>query len=81
VFLWIALTKEEADRWSTNQQLAGAFFALAYKVGAHNLPQGQSARQFARNQLDRLGIGQDKTHFYWGKKRYTLPPSRMTAPG
>jgi hypothetical protein len=81
VALWHVLTNQEADRRSADQQLAGAFFALAYKVGVHNLPQGQSARQFTRDQLGRPGIGQNITHFCWGKKRYTPLQSRASEPG
>ena len=76
VAVWHVLNGEEADRFGSEQQLASSFFALAYKVGVRNLPEGVSARQFTRDQLDRLGAGEEMTHFYHGKKRYTLPPSR-----
>jgi hypothetical protein len=42
-----------------------------------NLPEGQSALQFTRNQLDRLGIGEDVTTIPWGLKRFKLPPSQL----
>jgi hypothetical protein len=45
----------------------------------HNLPDGQSALQFTRNQLDRLKIGQDVTHIPWGSRRFKLPPSSLTS--
>jgi len=38
---------------------------------------GGGARQFVRDQLDRLGLGRDLTHIPWGSKRYKLPPSRV----
>jgi len=58
-----------------------SFFALAYKVGVRNLPHGVGARQFVRDQLDRLGLGQELTHIPWGSKRFKLPPSRMGESG
>jgi hypothetical protein len=45
---------------------------------ARNLPEGQSALQFTRNQLDRLGIGQEVTHIPLGSKRFKLPLSNLT---
>jgi hypothetical protein len=50
------LTEEQVDRYADPQQVACAFFAHAYKVGVKNLPDGLSALEFTRNQLDRLGI-------------------------
>jgi hypothetical protein len=43
-----------------------------------NLPEGQSALQFTRSQLDRMGIGQEVTHIPWGSKTFKLPPSSLT---
>jgi hypothetical protein len=40
------------------------------------LPQG-SARHFVRDELDRLGIGQDLERIPWGTKQVKLPPSRL----
>ena len=53
---------------------------LAYAVGVKNLPDGQSALQFTRAQLDRLGIGRELTELPWGSKRFKLPPSSLPAP-
>jgi len=71
------LTKAVADRFASDEQVAAAIFALAYKVGVQNLPGGGGARQFVRDQLDRLGLGQELTHIPWGSKRFRLPPSRV----
>jgi transposase len=79
VAVWHVLNGEEADRFACPEALASSFFALAYKVGVRNLPGSVSARQFTRDQLDRLGVGEELTHFYHGKKRYTLPPSRSVS--
>ncbi len=61
------------------QQAACALFAHAYKVGIKNLPDGQSALEFTRSQLDRLGIGADLKAIPWGRKSYKLPPSKLAA--
>ena len=49
-----------------------------YRVGVKNLPDGQSALQFTRDQLDRLKLGHDLTHLPWGSKHFKLPPSQLT---
>ena len=46
-------------------------------MGVRNLPDGQSAREFTRQQLDRLGIGQDVKTIRWGSKVVKLPPSAL----
>ena len=79
VAVWYALTNEEADRHSTDTQIACAFFAFAYRIGVRNLRGGLSAKEYTRQQLDRLEIGQELTEIPWGTKRPKLPPS--TLPG
>ncbi|MBI2955206.1 MAG: IS110 family transposase [Chloroflexi bacterium] len=77
VVVWHVLTKETVDRHAHPQKVACSLFALAYKVGVRNLPDGQSAAGFTRQQLDRLGIGQELTDIPWGTKRPKLPASRL----
>jgi hypothetical protein len=77
VVVWHLLSKETADRYGDPTQAACGFFAFAYKVKVKNLPEGQSALQFTRSQLDRLGIGQDLETLPWGSKTFRLPPSRL----
>src|SRR5690606_29028672 len=77
VAVWHILSKEEADRFAADRQVACSFFALAYKVGVRNLPGGQTAKQFTRRQLDRLGLGRDLTEIPWGSKTFKLPPSQL----
>lgn len=77
VTVWHVLTQGSADRFAEPTQVARAFFAHAYRVGVDNLPAGQSALAFTRQQLDRLGLGADLTHLPHGRKRYRLPPSRL----
>ena len=81
VAVWHVLTEATADRFAAPEQVAAAFYALAYKVGVRNLPQGVGARQFVRDQLDRLGLGDESTHIPWGSKRFRLPPSRVKEVG
>lgn len=75
VTVWHVLTKETADRFADPTQVACSLFAHAYRVGVGNLPDGLSAKAFVRQQLDRLGIGQELTEIPWGTKRVKLPPS------
>jgi transposase len=77
VAVWHVLTKAEADKYAEEGKVSAAFFRMAYEVGVGNLPGGVGSRQFVRDRLDELGIGQDLTHIPWGKKRYTLPPSKL----
>jgi hypothetical protein len=77
VVVWHLLAEETADRFAKEVQVARQFFGFAYKVGVGNLPDGQSAKEFTRNQLDRLGLGQNLTHLPWGSKRFPLPPSKL----
>ncbi len=50
--------EEAADRFAMPEKVVMSVFSFSYKVGVSNLPDGQSARQFTREQLDRLGIGE-----------------------
>jgi hypothetical protein len=79
VGVWHVLTKEEPDRFADPEQVARLFFGHAYRVGVKNLPDGQSAIQFTRSQMDRLGIGQEVAELRWGSKRFKLPPSKLKA--
>jgi transposase len=79
VAIWHILSKEAADRYADPTQVACGLFAFAYRARVKNLPGGQSALQFTRDQMDRLGIGQDLLILPWGTKKYRLPPSRLKA--
>jgi hypothetical protein len=52
-------------------------YKLAYEIKVSNLPKGVSAKAFTRQQLDRLGIGQDLEVFPWGSNKIKLPPSQL----
>lgn len=77
VSVWHVLTKQCADRYAVPEQVACSFFALAYRMGVANLPDGLGALAFTRQQLDRLGLGQELTEIPWGSKRFKLPPSKL----
>jgi len=59
ITVWHLLAEEQADRFAVPTQVVGGLFAYAYKVKVKKLPGGQSARQFTRSQMVRLGVGQD----------------------
>jgi transposase len=77
VAVWHVLAEQGADRFAEPGQVACSMFAYAYRVGVKNLPDGQSALQFTRDQLDRLKVGHDLTHLPWGSKHFKLPPSQL----
>jgi hypothetical protein len=52
-------------------------FKLAYEIKVCNLPAGLSAWAFTRQQLDRLGIGQDLDILPSGGTKVKLPPSTL----
>jgi transposase len=77
VAVWHVLSEKAADRFADPTSVACSFFAHAYRVGIRNLPEGQSAIAFTREQLDRLGIGQDLLEIPWGSKPHKLPVSKL----
>ena len=77
VAVWHVLSEKTADRFADPDNVARSFFAHAYRVGVRNLPEGQSALAFTREQLDRLGIGKGLQEIPWGSKRHKLPPSKL----
>ena len=77
VAVWHVLTEQVADRFADPQNVARSFLNHAYKVHVRNLPKEQSAAAFAREQLDRLGLGKDLQKISRGSKLIQLPPSRL----
>lgn len=75
VVVWHVLTK--ADRHADARDVACSFFPHAYKVGVCNLPKGVTAKDFTRQQLDRLGLGWQLQIIPWGSKKVKLPPSTL----
>lgn len=79
ITVWHVLTDEIVDKHHDPRDVACSLFKLAYAVKVRNLPGKQSAAQFTRNQLDRLGIGAELESIPWGTKHPKLPPSRLKA--
>jgi hypothetical protein len=79
VVVWHVLTKESAGRFANHTQVACLMLAFAHIVRVKNLPAGQSALSFTRNQLDRMKLGQEVKKIPWGTKTFKLPESKLTA--
>ena len=77
VMVWHLLATGEKDKFANPTQVACSMFAFAHRVRVKNLPNGMSALQFTRTQMDRLGIGQNVLIVPWGTKRFKLPPSKL----
>ena len=73
VVVWHVLTKRELDRFAVPEKVAATFFAHAYRLGIDNLPEEMNAREYVRHCMDLLGTGQRLGHFYYGKKKISLP--------
>jgi hypothetical protein len=76
VTVWHVLSKQVADRFADPRDVASSFIRYAYRCGVRNLPNQQPAMDFARNKLDRLGIGKELKEIPWGSKHFKLPPSK-----
>ena len=77
VVVWHLLAKGASDKFANPVQVACSMFAFAHRVRVKNLPNGMSALQFTRSQMDRLGIGQNVLVVPWGTKSFKLPPSKL----
>lgn len=77
VAVWHVLIEEVADRHADASSVACSLFAHAYRVKMRNLPNGMSAKEWTRWQMDRLGIGAEISEIPWGRKKVKLPPSRL----
>lgn len=69
ITVWNVLMKQVADKHADVRDVVCSLFALAYSVKVRNLPNGVSAKQFVRNELDQLGIGADLLSIPWGMKQ------------
>jgi transposase len=82
VAVWHVLTKGCADRFADPERVARKLLRHAYHLGRAHRPQGQTAAQYVRQQLDRLGLGAELTAIPLGQTRHiTLPPSQLGAEG
>lgn len=79
VVVWHTLAGETADRHAEPGRVARKLLRHAYRLGEDNRRPGQSAADYAREQLDRLGVGGDLTAVAWGQRSIALPPSSLSA--
>jgi transposase len=82
VAVWHILTKDSPDRFADPERVARKLLKHAYCLGRAHRPQGQTAPQYVRQQLDRLGLGAELTAVSLSKtRRIALPPSQLGAEG
>lgn len=80
VAVWHVLSKSCADRFAQADLVARKLLEYAYRLGQANLPAGQTAARYTRQQLDRLSLGPELTRIRRGpRKSVALPPSSLTS--
>jgi transposase len=78
--VWHVLSKGCADRFADPERVARKLLHHAYRLGPTRRPQGQTAAQYVRQQLDCLGLGAELAAIPLGKaRRIVLPPSQLGA--
>jgi transposase len=78
VVIWHVLSAQVADRRAAPQQVARYFIHWGRQLWVKSTL-GLKASEFARQQLDRLGIGQELEQAPYGTVTYRLPPSASSA--
>lgn len=73
VTVWHVLSENVADMHAEPERVARKFLQAAYTLGKSRRPVGQSPTAFARQHLDRLGIGRDLQKIPWGSKHKPVP--------
>jgi transposase len=79
VAVWHVLSKGCADRFADPDLIARKLLRHTYRLGRTHRPDGQTAAQYVRQQLDCLGLGADLTAIRYGSQTIALPPSRLTS--
>lgn len=74
VVVWHVWHDREVDRHQEVTALARKLMSWA-EQGGRGMREGRTAVQFVRQQLDRLGVGQQLTQFQFGSRFCQLPPS------
>jgi transposase len=74
VIIWHVLTAKVADRRAEPQQVARYFIAWGRQLRVKTT-MGIKASEFARQQLDRLELGQELERVPYGSVTYCLPPA------
>ena len=77
VVVWHVLTKREADRHADAAKVARGFLNMVYDIGARHLPDGQTAPEFVRRSLDRIGLGKELQRITRAGHEYLLPQSSL----
>ncbi len=77
VVIWNVLTAQAADRRAQPELVAKYLMNWASQHRLSNQHLGIRRPVFVRQQLDRLGLGQDLQGFKWGSVYFKLPPSRV----
>ena len=77
VIIWHVLTAKVADRRAEPQQVARYFIRWGRQLRVKTTL-GIKASEFARQQLDRLQLGQELERVPYGTVTYNLPPSATT---
>ncbi len=78
VAVWHILSKDGPDRFADPERVARKLLEHANRLGPARRPEGQTAVQYVRHLLDRLGLGAEVTSVPWGKtRRIHLPPSQV----
>jgi len=77
VVIWHVLTAQVSDRRAEPELVAKYLMNWASQHGLSNQHLGIRRPVFVRQQLDRLGIGQDLQGFKWGSTYFKLPPSSL----
>lgn len=80
VVIWNVLTAQAPDRRAEPELVAKYLMNWASQHGLSNQHLGIRRPVFVRQQLDRLGIGQDLQGFKWGSTYFKLPPSSLVEP-
>jgi hypothetical protein len=80
VAVWHILSNDGPDRFADPERAARKLLEHANRLGPARRPEGQTAVQYVRYHLDRLGLGAEVTSVPWGKtRRIALPPSQVVA--
>lgn len=78
VGIWHILSKEAADQHAEPERVARKFLNYAYRLGKANRRAGLTTAGYAREQLDRLGLGVGLQVIDRGENHsIPLPPSRL----
>jgi hypothetical protein len=78
VVIWHVLTAKVADRRAESQQLAKYFIRWGRQLRVKTML-GIKTSEFVRQQLDRLGMGQELERVPYGTVTYCLPPSTLSS--